>query len=157
MSSSNRWLILGALLAGLSVAAGAFGAHGLDRYLYEKHENETYAKKITTAGRDEVVSRVPLAQKLLVDFKTGAEYQMYHGLALLAVGILTRLRPSRALNVAGSCFLIGCLGFSGGLYAYALTGVQWFGMTIVPLGGVLFLAGWIALTISFVKQPPWST
>ncbi len=124
MPSSNRWLIIGAVLAGLSVAAGAFGAHGLDRYFHEKYENDVTEKKVTIDGKSVVVSRLPLAQKYLSDFKTGAEYQMYHGLALLAVGLLARARPSRGLNVAGSCFLLGCLGFSGGLYAYTLTGAQ---------------------------------
>lgn len=151
--SSNRWLIIGAILSGLSVAAGAFGAHGLDSYFPVKYENEFYEKKVTIDAKSVVVSRVPLAQKYLADFKTGAEYQMYHGLALLAVGLLAKMRPSRELNVAGTCFVLGCLGFSGGLYAYTLTAVKWFGMAIVPLGGVFFLIGWAALALSLRRAP----
>jgi uncharacterized membrane protein YgdD (TMEM256/DUF423 family) len=145
MSTPNRWLMIGAILSGLSVAAGAFGAHGLDRYFHQKYENEVYVKNVTIDGEARVVSRLSLAQKYLADFKTGAEYQMYHGLALLAVGLLARIRPSRGLTIAGVSFVLGCLGFSGGLYAYTLTGATWFGMTIVPAGGVCFLIGWVAL------------
>ncbi len=156
MSNSNRWLMIGAILSGLSVGAGAFGAHGLDRYFHEKYENEVYEKKVTIDGESRVVSRLPLAQKYLADFKTGAEYQMYHGLALLAVGLLAQARPSRELTVAGVSFVLGCLGFSGGLYAYTLTGAKWFGMTIVPAGGVCFLIGWGALAWAVARpsHPP---
>ena len=148
MDHSKRWLILGALLGGLSVAAGAFGAHGLDRYFRVKYENEFFEKRIEFEGRQVERIKKPLAEKYLADVKTGAEYQMYHALALLAVGILYRLRACRSLNIAGWCFFFGCLGFSGGLYAYTLTGAKILGMTIVPLGGVLFIAGWVALLIS---------
>jgi len=153
MCSSRCWATIGAVLAGLSVAAGAFGAHGLDAYFREKYHAEFYEKKKTTsAGAEIVLERKPLSEKYLADFKTGADYQMYHGLALLAVGILSLARPSRGLNVAGCCFLLGTIGFSGGLYAYTLTGTKWFGMTIVPLGGVLFLVGWTSLALAIARK-----
>ena len=148
MSTSKCWLTIGAVLAGLSVAAGAFAAHGLDRHFHEVYADQTFEKKVTRDGVEKIVSRVPLAQKYLADFKTGAEYQMYHGLALLAVGLLAQVRRSKSLEVAGCCFVLGCLGFSGGLYAYALTGIKGIGMFVVPCGGVLFLAGWTALAYS---------
>jgi uncharacterized membrane protein YgdD (TMEM256/DUF423 family) len=148
MCSSNCWLTTGAVVAGLAVAAGAFGAHGLDRQFYAKYAGQTYEKKITVDGRETVVSQVPLAQKYLADFKTAAEYQMYHGLALLAVGLLAQTRPSRRLTLAGICFVAGVIGFSGGLYAYTLTGHKWIGQFIVPVGGVLFLVGWAALALA---------
>jgi uncharacterized membrane protein YgdD (TMEM256/DUF423 family) len=153
MCSSNCWLTTGALLAGLAVAAGAFGAHGLDRQFYAQYAEQTYEKKVTVKGRETVVSQVPLAQKYLADFKTGAEYQMYHGLALLVVGLLAQTRPSRRLTVAGFCFVVGILGFSGGLYAYTLTGQKWIGQFIVPVGGVLFLVGWAALALAVCARP----
>jgi uncharacterized membrane protein YgdD (TMEM256/DUF423 family) len=152
MTCPKRWLALGALLSGLSVAAGAFGAHGLDQYFRVKYENEDYEKKAVIDGREVVLSKRPLAEKFLADVKTGAEYQMYHGLALLAVGILAHWRPARGLNVAGWCFLFGCLSFSGGLYVYTLTNAKVIGMTIVPIGGVLFLAGWTSLAITILQS-----
>ena len=144
MNSSTGWLMTGAVVAGLAVAAGAFGAHGLDRQFYEKYAGQTYEKKVGTT----VVSQVPLAQKYLADFKTGAEYQMYHGLALLAAGLLAQTRPSRRLTIAGVCFVAGVVGFSGGLYAYTLSGEKWIGQFIVPVGGILFLVGWAELALA---------
>lgn len=148
MCSPNCLLTTGALVAGLAVAAGAIGAHVLDGHFQKTYFEKTYEKKITIDGRETVVSSVPLAQKYLADFKTGAEYQMYHGLALLVLGVLAQTRPSRALTIAGFCFLAGTLGFSGGLYAYTLTGAKWIGQFIVPTGGILFLCGWAAFAFT---------
>jgi uncharacterized membrane protein YgdD (TMEM256/DUF423 family) len=64
------------------------------------------------------------------------------------VGLLAQTRPSRRLTIAGCCFLAGVAGFSGGLYAYTLTGQKWIGQFIVPTGGLLFLAGWTALALA---------
>lgn len=138
MCSSQSWLTIGAVLAGLAVAAGAFAAHGLDGYFSTKY-----------AGQEREVAgiKMPAAQKYLADFKTGAEYQMYHGLALIAVGLLAATRPSRWLTIAGSAFSGGIVFFSGFLYVLTLTGQRWLG-AIVPIGGVLFLVGWLALAIA---------
>ena len=105
---------LGALLGGLAVAAGAFGAHGL-------------------RGR--------LRSELLSAFETGARYQMYHALALLAVALLLSHRESGAIRGAGWCFAGGTLVFSGSLYLLALTGSTWWG-AVTPLGGVALVVGW---------------
>jgi uncharacterized membrane protein YgdD (TMEM256/DUF423 family) len=111
---------LGALSGFISVAAGAFGAHAL-------------------RGR--------LTPEYLGIFETAARYQMYHALALLAVGwAITRGTGSTA-QWAGWLFLIGTVLFSGSLYGLALTGIRWLG-AITPLGGVAFLAGWLCLAIS---------
>jgi uncharacterized membrane protein YgdD (TMEM256/DUF423 family) len=72
---------------------------------------------------------------------------MYHALALLAVAILMTRIEGRAIVVAGWSFITGILIFSGSLYALALTGVTTLG-AITPLGGVAFLAGWVALAIA---------
>ncbi len=126
-------LMLGAVLAGLSVGAGAFAAHGLDGYFKDKY---TQSEPREVAG-----VKIPAAQKYLQDFKTGAEYQMYHALALMLVGLLVQSSRSAAWPVAGWCFLLGILLFSGSLYVLTLTGQRWLG-AIVPIGGVLFLVGW---------------
>ncbi len=118
--SPKHWIFLGALLAGLAVAAGAFGAHGLKG-------------KLTT---DE-----------LTTFETAVRYQMYHALALLLVGIGCRSNPRKCWQFAGAAFLLGILGFSGGLYVWLATYQKWL-MMIVPLGGALFIAGWVTLAIS---------
>lgn len=118
------WLILGAASAFLSVAAGAFGAHAL---------------------------RARLAPDLLTIFETGARYHMYHSLGLIAIGLLSQLRPSPLLNGAGWAMLAGILLFSGSLYALALSGVRALG-AITPLGGVGFLVGWLLFALAAWRQ-----
>lgn len=115
------FFFLGSLLAGLSVAFGAFGAHGL---------------------RDRIdASR-------LANFETGARYQMYHALALLAVAWALSRWPNLNLPViAGWCFVAGIVLFSGSLYGMSLTGQRWLG-AVTPLGGVAFLAGWACLALA---------
>lgn len=133
--SASRWILLGAILGGLSVGLGAFAAHGLDGVFVKKYEGKTRV----VAGET-----MPLARKFLNDFKTGAEYQMYHSLAVLVVGLLCRQRTSWRLNTAGYAFVAGIVLFSGSLYILTLTGVTKWGM-VTPLGGVAFLIGWLAL------------
>ncbi len=112
------FLVLGALLGGLAVALGAFGAHGLQ-------------------GR--------LTPDLLQVYETGVRYHFYHALALFAVAVAMGRWPHMTwLAVAGWLFVAGILIFSGSLYALALSGVRWLG-AITPLGGVAFIAGWICL------------
>ncbi|MEN9317198.1 MAG: hypothetical protein RIS35_3591 [Pseudomonadota bacterium] len=113
----RRFAVFGAIFALVSVAAGAFGAHGL---------------------------RARLTPELLTVFETGARYQMYHGLALLATAGALGRWPSRAGVAAGLAFVIGILMFSGSLYLLALTGVRWLG-AVTPFGGVAFLVGWACL------------
>ncbi len=118
------WLALGAVYGLLGVAFGAFGAHAL---------------------------RARLAPELLAVWKTAVEYQMYHALALIGVGILLRQTGASALNVAGWSFALGVLVFSGSLYILCLSGVRVVG-AITPIGGVLFLIGWAALAYGAFKS-----
>ena len=111
---------LGGIFGFLGVAAGAFGAHAL---------------------------RSRLSPELLAVFETGARYQMYHALALLAVALAAARAPSQALRAAGWLFTAGILVFSGSLYLLALTGVRAWG-AVTPIGGLCFLAGWIALALA---------
>jgi uncharacterized membrane protein YgdD (TMEM256/DUF423 family) len=136
------WGTMGAIFAGLAVMTGAFAAHGLDRVFTEKYAGQTR----TVAGET-----VPLARKFLADFRTGAEYQMYHALGLLAVGIASARRPSRAATVAGAAFVTGIVLFSGSLYILTLTGVTKWG-AVTPFGGVAFLVGWASLAIACVRR-----
>jgi len=111
------FFLLGALSAGLGVAIGAFAAHGL-------------------RGR--------ISDEMLGVFETGARYQMYHALALLAVALASVRWPGAALNGAGWCFVVGTVLFSGSLYALSVTGVRVLG-AITPFGGLAFIAGWILI------------
>ncbi len=144
LTVKHPWLLLSAVSAGVSVAAGAFAAHGLDGYFQDKYAGETR----TVVGRE-----IPRAEKYLHDFKTAAEYQMTHSLALLAVGLLAERRKSIALQVAGTMFLLGIVLFSGSLYLLTTTGVTKWGM-VTPIGGVFFLLGWAALACAGLKTAP---
>lgn len=87
-----------------------------------------------------------LAAKRLGDWKTGALYQMHHALGMILVGIIMLHRKSAWLSVAGWCFLVGVAFFSGLLYLLVLTETRILG-AFVPIGGVGFILGWIALAI----------
>lgn len=106
-----------AILGALGVAAGAFGAHGLEARL------ETLGTPAT--------------------FATAVRYHLIHALALGLCALLA----TRAAAVAAWCFLLGVAVFSGSLYLLALGGPRWLG-AVTPVGGVLFLAGWVALATS---------
>ncbi len=120
--TSVTWIKLGTLSGFLSVAMGAFGAHGLE-------------ERLAQTGR-------------AANFETAARYQMYHALALLALGLVVHAsKPSTAADVAGWGFFLGSLIFSVSLYVLALTGIRWLG-AITPFGGVGMLVGWVALAIA---------
>jgi uncharacterized membrane protein YgdD (TMEM256/DUF423 family) len=117
MDPTRLFLALGAVLALVGVALGAFGAHGL---------------------------RATLSPEDLATFETGVRYQMYHALALLAVAGAAARWPGSAAPLAGWLFVAGILVFSGSLYVLVLSGQRWLG-AVTPLGGLAFLAGWAVL------------
>jgi uncharacterized membrane protein YgdD (TMEM256/DUF423 family) len=117
MPTDRLFFALGAVLAGLSVAFGAFGAHGLKN---------------------------SLSPEDLDIFETGARYQMYHALAMLAVAWAYARWEAPLIQVAGWLFVAGIVIFSGSLYALVLTGQRWLG-AVTPIGGLALLAGWVLL------------
>jgi uncharacterized membrane protein YgdD (TMEM256/DUF423 family) len=121
---NRKFLALGALSGGTAVALGAFAAHAL---------------------------KSRLDPQLLVTFETGARYQMYHALALLAVGLLAERTSDRLLSASGGLFLAGTVLFSGSLYALSLTGLRGLG-AVTPFGGVAFLAGWVCLALAAARR-----
>ncbi len=135
----NGWGRCGAIMAGLAVLLGAFAAHGLDSRFGKQYAE---APEKLVAGQPQ-----PAALKALNDFKTGTQYQFWHALGMILVGLQTG--GSRGWkNAAGWCFLLGCLFFSGSLYLLTLLAEPRLGM-VAPIGGTLFLIGWACLAISF--------
>ncbi len=134
----RRTLLLGALLAGLAVGIGAFGAHGLE-------------------GKLE-----PDRQRI---FETAVKYHFYHSFALLITALLSTiyqdLSDRKKLSAAAWLFGIGVLLFSGSLYLLAcknLLGIEswkWLGLA-APLGGLCFLGGWATIAYLAVKSKPFS-
>jgi uncharacterized membrane protein YgdD (TMEM256/DUF423 family) len=127
----KRLLSVGAIFGGLAVAIGAFGAHGL--------------KRLTSDP------------EILSAFETGVEYQMYHSFALLITGLLAQGNPNRWLRWAGTMFITGIVFFSGSLYVITFLRVQesdavkYIG-PLTPLGGILFIAGWMFLLAAVAKK-----
>lgn len=122
----RHWLAAGAILAGLGVAAGAFGTHALD-------------------GR--------LEPELLEVFGTATRYHLVHALALLVVGLAAQRDAGPLWNLAGWLFMAGILVFAGSLYLLALTGLRWLG-AVTPIGGACFLAGWAVLAAAALRASP---
>lgn len=111
---SRGVFITGAIVTGLAVVLGAFGAHGL------KGHTDPHGLNI---------------------WETGVRYQAMHGLALLIMAAAWTRYSERALRIIFWCFLVGTVIFSGSLYVLVLSGLDWMG-AITPIGGVLFLIGW---------------
>jgi uncharacterized membrane protein YgdD (TMEM256/DUF423 family) len=119
--TGKNWIVFGAVIGGLAVVLGAFGAHGLEGYLVEQNQ--------------------------AVNYETAVRYQMYHALAMILVGILAERKSGSALRVAGWCFAAGVVLFSGARYGVSLAQIIQLGM-VAPLGGALLIAGWGALAVS---------
>lgn len=108
----------------LAVAFGAFGAHGIRAHV------------------DAVAYH---------NWTTAAQYQFYHGLALLGLAALEGRLGSRLVSFVRILFLLGILCFCGSLYLLAardLLGIAGLSKVlgpITPLGGLLFMAGWATI------------
>ena len=113
-------IAIAAVFGLLAVIAGAAGTHAL---------------------------RDTLDASALRTFETAARFQMYHALALLAVGILSMRWQTGILAVSTALFTLGILLFSGSLYILALSGIGIFG-AIAPIGGISLMAGWAFLAIA---------
>lgn len=117
-------IVLAALNMFMSIAAGAFGAHGL--------------KKI-------------LSEDMMAIWQTAVTYQMIHALGIFLIALLSYQVKTKVLSAAAYMMFIGIILFSGSLYVLALTGVNALGM-ITPLGGTLFLIGWGLVAYAATKN-----
>lgn len=123
-------LIAGIVFSALAVILGAFGAHGL---------------------------KPLLSAEQLQTFETGVKYEFYHGLALLAAGIIYSSFPFRLVKYASSCFITGILLFSGSLFAMTVlkingeVGLGGLGI-LTPIGGLFFIAGWLLLLLAVARK-----
>jgi uncharacterized membrane protein YgdD (TMEM256/DUF423 family) len=113
------FVVLGGLLAALAVGLGAIGAHAL---------------------------KTQLTPEQLETYHTAVQYQMIHAVGLVLVGLLGLYHRSRLFNVAGWAMLFGIIMFSGLLFVWLATGRKLF-VYPVPVGGVAFIIGWLALAI----------
>ena len=118
-------LIVGSTLAGLAVAIGAFGAHGLASILSANERVDT--------------------------FETAVLYHMFHALALILVGIIQKEKGHKSIRIVAYLFTAGVAIFSGSLYALSVTNITILG-AITPIGGICFITGWIWLVVYFFRN-----
>lgn len=122
MSKQINWLAIASINMALAVASGAFASHGL---------------------------KGQLSAEQMAWWQTGTQYFFYHALGLLIVGLLIRLKLTPT-GVAW-CLQIGIVLFVGSLYLMALGLPRWLG-AITPIGGTLFIVGWVWLAIAVSKE-----
>lgn len=116
--NKRLWIKIAALSSLISVALGAFAAHGLESVLSDQ--------------RMEV-------------FQTAVKYQLFHSLALLAViSLQDDLLQPRWKIISLRCLLLGIVLFCGSLYLLVMTNISALGM-ITPIGGTAFMIGWLSL------------
>jgi len=123
----KKFIVTGALHGFLAVAFGACGAQALKEVL------DDYGRGI---------------------WETAVQYQMFHATGLLVIGLLMSsklLGEVKQLNLAGIFFNLGIVFFSGSLYILAISGIKVLG-AITPIGGVLFLAGWVLIILTALKH-----
>lgn len=121
----NRTFVsLGAILAFLGVALGAFGTHAL---------------------------RERVTPKDLDTWNTGVQYHTLHAVSLVVIGLLCAHSGSKLVRTAGWLHIAGIAIFGGSLYVLVLTGQRWLG-AVTPLGGLCFLSGWLTLAFGIQKK-----
>lgn len=120
----KKTLFTGAVMMALAVLLGAFGAHAL--------------KAILTPA-------------MLITYNTGVEYQFYHAIGLLVIGLTGYHVHSKWLSRASGLIVAGIILFSGSLYVLTLTGIKGVGI-ITPFGGVAFVAGWLCMALALWKR-----
>jgi uncharacterized membrane protein YgdD (TMEM256/DUF423 family) len=126
----KQFFITACLLSALAVVLGAFGAHGLQKMADEK---------------------------TISVYKTGVEYHLYHSFALLFTAFAAQYGKASFIKIAGYLFIGGIICFSGSLYAityykvHTQMSVAWLG-PITPIGGLLFMAGWVCLAFAVAKN-----
>lgn len=120
------FFISAAILGGLAVAFGAYGAHGGAEILKQHNAVITFGKAV--------------------------RYQMHHALILFAVALSFNYfkEQTKLLNIAGILFLIGILFFSGSLYIIAFLQIKM--GYITPIGGIAFVGGWFTLAYAGYKS-----
>lgn len=126
--STAGFLTTGAVLAGLGVGLGAFGAHGLKEVL---------------------------DPSALAIFETAVRYQMYHAIGIVAIAVLglstSAVKAEPWLRRSCQLLLTGIVVFSGSLYVLVATGISWLG-AVTPLGGLALILGWAALAVGGIRM-----
>ena len=124
MRAGWRLAAVAAGLGALTVALGAFGAHGL--------QDTVTPERLET-------------------WRTGATYGLAHALAATLAGLFAGLRASKPALWAGRLLLAGAVVFSVSLYALVLLDLPVLG-AVAPVGGLGMIAGWAALAVAAWRE-----
>jgi len=116
-------IITGAVLAGLAVMLGAFGAHAL---------------------------KVKVSPEDLTVFDTAVKYHMAHALGLILIGVVGFHYPKEIIFIPALLLISGILIFSGSLYVLVISNIRWLG-AITPIGGLSLIAGWLLLAYNLYR------
>lgn len=118
-------LITGTVLAMLAVISGAFGAHALKK---------------------------TRSEEMLIVYKTAVDYQFFHALGMIFIGLLMLRSPDNGLLIYAALIMFaGILLFSGSLYALSITGIKPLGM-ITPIGGFALIIAWLFMAVGIYKM-----
>lgn len=120
---NKNFILSGAVFMAVAVALGALASHGLQF----------------------------MSESALRLFRLGIQYQIYHAIGLIAIGIMISQYPHKKLYFAGKLMFFGILLFSGGLYAYALTEISMI-KYIIPIGGLGLIGSWLAIVWSIFSK-----
>jgi uncharacterized membrane protein YgdD (TMEM256/DUF423 family) len=119
---------ISSILAALTIALGAFGAHGL--------------KELISADS-------------LTTFEVGVRYQMYHAISLLLISFATAV-TSKTRKWVFLFFIFGIIFFCGSIYFLALKEILPFRVSfmgpVTPIGGILFIIGWLRLAYGLLTS-----
>lgn len=128
MKCSRLWFVLSAIAGVLGVLMGSIKAHGLASFVPEES-----------------------LQAAIVSMSSAVEYNMFHALALFGVALWFRLgNPGKLAGIAGVCFALGILLFSGLIYFNTLNQAR-FLHNMVPVGGMFYLIGWIFIGLAGLR------
>lgn len=128
---NNRLLAVAAILAAISVAMGALGAHALKSVLSETQ---------------------------LHSYDTAIKYQLFHALSLFCVGMLRSQLPELNTKWVVNTMLAGILLFGGSIYVILVLesrnmDIPVFLRLITPLGGLAYISAWLTLAYQLLRLP----
>lgn len=119
----KHFILHGAMFMAIAVALGAMASHGLKS----------------------------LSESSLHLFQLGVQYQIYHAIGLIAIGIMLAQLPNKPLYIAGWLMFFGIIFFSGGLYFFAITGNSAIKF-IIPIGGLCLIGSWLSIVWSIFSK-----
>ena len=124
--------VAGALLACLAVGLGAIGTHSLEQVLPKWFADDS--------------------PRRLAAWHSAVLWQMVHALTLVAIGLSRQRISEQVARALTAVFVIAIVLFSFCIYAWVLSGIGFF-VGLVPVGGILFMLGWVVLAVSALKFP----